>query len=318
MNKKLPQELISKLKLIYTSTELDTINDWYNTEKRDTTFRINTLKSDSKEIEWILNEKGIKFEKIDFLENAYKLIWWKEKDLWDLTIFKQWKIYVQWLSSQLPVLFLDLNADDTVLDITAAPWGKTSQIWTILDNSWEILAVDNNQIRIDKLEFTLKRQGVKNYQTLKIDARNFETDEYLDHFDNILFDAPCSSEWRFNLNIEKTYKFWNPVIVKRNYKLQKNILQKIIPTLKNWGTLVYSTCTLSPEENEAVAHFILSNFPEMKIVDITENIEIENKKTWITTFWDTVYRNDVCKSLRIIPNKEMEGFFVAKFKKEEL
>ena len=78
---------------------------------------------------------------------------------------------MQSISSQIPVLFLDLKAWNRVLDVTSAPWSKTSQIADILNNSWEIIANDNNAIRIDKLKFTLNRQWVTNTQVIKNDAR---------------------------------------------------------------------------------------------------------------------------------------------------
>ena len=88
--------------------------------------------------------------------------------------------------------------------------------------------------------------------------------------------------------------------------------------LKSWWELIYSTCTLAPEENEAIVHFILSNFKELGIVDITKKLAIKNSKPWITKFWDVVYRKEVANSLRVLPNRDMEGFFIAKFVKTSL
>ncbi len=314
MLEKLPSEMLAKLKLIYTKDELKTIEKGFTTNK-PTTFRVNTLKTNNKEIKKILKEKWLEVEKIPFLKNWYKLINGIEKDLWDLEIFKTGFIYLQSISSQLPVELMDIKQWNKVLDATAAPWSKTTQISAKLENTWKIVALDNNQIRMDKLKFNTKRQWVKNVKSLKLDARKLNNKEYWEYFDNILLDAPCSSEWRINLNNEKTYWFWNPEIIRRNYNLQKNILKNIIPMMKSGGELIYSTCTLSPEENEAIVHFILSNFKELKIVDITKELKIENSKIWITRFWETVYRNDVAQSLRIIPNEDLEWFFIAKFLK---
>ena len=76
---------------------------------------------------------------------------------------------------------------------------------------------------------------------------------------------------------------------------------------------MYSTCTLAPEENEAVVHMLLSLYPELEMQVI--NIDNKNVKQWITGFWKHVYRKDVTKSIRILPSEETEGFFIAKFKK---
>ncbi len=315
MLQKLPKEFTSRLNLIYSKDELKTIEEGFSNNK-PTIFRVNTLKTTNYEIEEILKEKWLKIEKISFLENWYKLLNWREKDLWDLEIFAKWFIYLQSISSQLPVEYMTLKEWNKVLDATAAPWWKTTQIWTKLNNTWEITAIDNNQIRFDKLNFNIKRQWLENVKTLKLDSRKLDKDQYSEYFDNILVDAPCSSEWRINLNKEKTYNFWWIEVVKRNYKIQKNILNSIVPMLKKGWELIYSTCTLSPEENEGVVHFLLSNFKDLKIVDLTEVLDIRNSKPWITNFWDVVYRKDVSNSLRILPSKDMEWFFIAKFIKE--
>ena len=136
---------------------------------------------------------------------------------------------MQQISSQIPIKFLDLKEWNTVLDTTAAPWSKTSQISAVLNNSGEVIALDNNAIRIDKLNYTLKRQGCKNVVVMKTDARKiaeplweylvqegWKTEDMIWYFDNILFDAPCSAEGRFNLNSEKSYAFWNTSIPKKN------------------------------------------------------------------------------------------------------
>jgi len=326
MKNKLPREFNDRLNEIYTKEELEIIEEWYNTSERKPSFRINLIKSTEEDILKDLKLKGLVIRKLDLIPNCYILENWTEKDLWDLELFQKWFIYMQQITSQIPVHFLDLKEWNKVLDITAAPWSKTSQIASILKNSWKIIAVDNNQIRVDKLTFTLKRQWVKNAKIIKTDARNIQVelwkieekngytkDDIFEQFDSILFDAPCSAEGRINLNIEKTYAFWKPEIIKRNYKVQKQILEKIIPLLKKDWTLVYSTCTLAPEENEAVVHMILSNYPELQIQDI--ELDYKYSKTGILKFGKQCYRKDVAKSLRILPSNETEGFFIAKFKK---
>lgn len=315
MLKELPSELVERLKEIYTKEEMKIIDEGFNCELRKPSFRINTLKSSTKEILDILKEKGLEVEKVKFLKNWYILLNGKEKDLWDLDIFEQGKIYMQSISSQMPIDLLDLEDFHKVLDITAAPGGKTSQACALLKNTWEVIANDNNSIRIDKLNFTLRRQWCKNAKIIKTDARLIweKNEDYKEYFNHIIADLPCSAEWKINLNKEKTYWFWNLWVIKRNFKLQKQILNSVIPLLKKWGTLMYSTCTLAPEENEAVVHMILSLYPELQIQDI--NLDYKYAKQGLKWFWKHVYRNDVTKSIRIIPNIETEWFFIAKFKK---
>jgi 16S rRNA C967 or C1407 C5-methylase (RsmB/RsmF family) len=117
-----------RLYKIYSQSDIEIIKNWLYYKKRKVSFRINTLKSNEFEVTQTLNKKGIKFTKINFIPNCFVLDELEEKSLWDLDIFTDWKIYIQWISSQIPALFLDLKENDTVLDVTAAPWSKTSQI----------------------------------------------------------------------------------------------------------------------------------------------------------------------------------------------
>ncbi|MFA5917717.1 MAG: RsmB/NOP family class I SAM-dependent RNA methyltransferase [Candidatus Gracilibacteria bacterium] len=303
-----------RLSKIYSPTEIKVIKKGFSTKKRNVSFRINTLKSaDENEVLKVLDEKGLKYTKIDFLQNAYILNDATLKDLWDLDIFKDGKIYLQSIASQIPVNFLDLKSGDKVLDITASPGSKTSQIGSILQNTGEITANDNNAIRIDKLKFTLERQGVTNTKVIKNDATKLGEILEENSFDKILADLPCSAEGRINLNNEKSYGFWSESNIKKNYLIQRDILKNTIKLLKVGGILVYSTCTIAPEENEGIVHFILSNFKELEIEDIS--LDYKYIKNGITRFGDIIYNKKVDKSLRCLPSEETEGFFVVKFRK---
>lgn len=190
------------LRAIHTTDELAIVEAGLNVAQRKPSFRINTLKADTTETIDSLTDQGLKIEKIDFLENAYILTSGREKDLWDTGAFKSGYIYMQSISSMIPVACMGLaTLNQTngvlVLDAAAAPGSKTSQMATQLDNGGKIIAVDNNAIRIDKLNFTLKRQGVKNTTVIKSDARTLLTklgESEIGNFDAILADLPCSSE----------------------------------------------------------------------------------------------------------------------------
>lgn len=316
--KRLPKYFTDMISEIYTAEEQKIINEWFAIKKRATTFRLNTLKLTQ---DWLL--KSLEEKKIEVVAHptiplSFSLI--SEEDntkLWNSELIANGSIYLQSLSSQLPVHFLELDGEEKVLDLAAAPWGKTSQLATHLNNNWAIIALDNNEIRVEKLRFTLKRQWVTNTTAIKIDARKFSENYSWDLFDSILFDAPCSAEWRINLNEEKNYEYLSVSNNKKNYYLQRDILKKNIALLKDWWELIYSTCTLSPMENEWIVHFLLCNFPELEILEldipIFWNMPIKN---WITHFWNTAYTKEVSKSMRVLPSVETEWFFIAKFRKK--
>lgn len=325
MKNKLTESFLSKLKEIYTSEELKIIEAGFSTIKRQVTFRVNTLKSTNEEIEKYLFEEWLKIEKISYLSNWYKLLDWKEKDLWDLDIFSKGKIYMQWITSQLIWEIASKFISDKnikALDLTAAPGWKTSHLSALLDGFWEIVANELNTIRFDKLKFTIERQWAKNVVLVKWDAIDLKN-KYIEwYFDIIIADLPCSAEGRINLEKEKSYWFLEkPGLNKINYKIQSDILKNTISLLKNNWILIYSTCTLDPQENEWVVHFLLSNYKDLEIVDISdffENKDIKKYiKSWIKSYWKYIYRKDVEKSIRIVPSIETEWFFVAVFKKRD-
>lgn len=307
---------LEKLEKIYDKNDFEICKKWFEIEKRKTCFRINILKSSEKEIFEILEKNNLKAKKINFLKNAYILENWKEKDLWDLDIFKDGKIYLQSLSSQIPVDFFDLKNNEKnlkILDITASPGWKTSQIQALLENNWEIFAIDNNAIRIEKLKFTLERQGTKNVKIFKDDARKIKFEE--NFFDKIIADLPCSAEWKFLKNKEKSFGYWKEEIVSKNAKLQKEILKNIVPSLRFGWELIYSTCTISPEENEDICHFLLCNFPELEIEKL--DFDYENARNWLANFWKKIFKKEIASSVkRILPSLESEWFFIAKFRKK--
>lgn len=311
--KKLPDRFIKRLKEIYGEKDYSLIMDWFS-KNRLGSFRINTLKSTKEEIETLLDNLLIKYTKLDFIDNCYlvgkdeeyKIRWTRE--------YYDWKIYFQSVSSQIPSLFLDIKKWEKVLDITAAPGSKTTQISALLDNTWEIVACDMMAIRFDKLNHNIKLQGCTNVKTIKTDANNLKKTFEPETFDKIIFDAPCSAEWRINLDNEKTFWFWSERNTLSKSSIQKEIIRNTIDLLKTWWTFVYSTCTLAPEENEEVVDFVLKNYPEFIVQEI--NLDFKYSRKWIESFWKQSYNKQTKNTIKILPSEVTEWFFVAKFIKK--
>lgn len=302
---------LKRLDNIYSKEDIKIIKSGFEKAKRQTTFRVNTIKSTNEDQENYFRNIGVKIERISFLPNAYKIIdlnWFRVAELrW----FETWEFYLQWITSQLPVEFLTINNWLTILDVSAAPGWKTSQISSKLNNTWKVIANEINTIRREKLKATIRKQFCKNVEVIWIDARNLWIKYKAWTFDAILFDAPCSAEWRINLSEEKIWPNWSEENINKNSKLQKEILDSIIPLLKKWWELVYSTCTLAPEENEEIVDFILSKYNNLSIQEIA--LDYNYARQWICEFNWKKYNSKVCNSLRILPNEDSEGFFVAKF-----
>lgn len=312
----LNEKLINKINKIYTKDEYLIIKKWFNTKKRATSFRVNTLKTTNKNIEEILKEKNIHFDKVPYLENWYIIEDWKDNDLWNLDIIKDGGIYLQWITSQLVWEAITRNYNrPKILDLTAAPWWKTTHIAAIYKNTAEIHANELNKIRFDKLNYTINKQWALNIKTIRWDVLELKNKFNNEYFDIIIADLPCSAEWRINLYNEKSYKFLEKEhINKKNYNFQKKILNNTISLLKSWWELIYSTCTLDPLENEWIVHFLLSNYKDLELVDLNfKNSNIFKK--WIKSYDKYIFNSQVEKSLRVIPSEKNEWFFIAKFKK---
>lgn len=313
MNTELPKLLEERLQKIFSKDELKIAHEWFSLEKRPVFFRVNLMKSSAWEIQDELEKHNVQYEKHLSLPYCYFLKNGIERDLWNLEIYKQGKIYIQSFSSQIPVHFMDLKGWMNALDLTSAPWGKTSQISERVWKYWKVVACEFSTIRREKMQYNLKKLWCDNVEVVWIDALELPQKYPEESFDVILFDAPCSGEWSLSLAHQKFLNDWDIKYIRKNYERQKNIIEKNISLLRKWWVFVYSTCTLAPEENEGIVHYILCNFPELEIQKI--DFDYQYKKTPLRSFEKYIYKNDVQKAMRIIPNTESEWFFVAKFKK---
>lgn len=312
MKTKLPKLLYERLTSIYTPEEITHLDAAFSLSSRPVCLRVNLLKSTEKEINETLENYKIEYSK-NILPYSYILPKSEERDIWKLDIYKEWKIYLQSFSSQLPVHFMELEKGMTVLDMTAAPGGKTSQISESIWSSGKVVACEFSTLRREKMEYNLKKLWCENVEIVPWDAQNLHTLYPVENFDVILFDAPCSSEWSISYEDTKFLEDWDMKHIRKNYERQKSILKNNIELLKKWWVLIYSTCTLAPEENEGIVHFLLCNFPELQIEEIP--LDFPYIKKWLRKFDTYIYKTDVEKSLRIIPNEQSEGFFIAKFRK---
>src|SRR3989344_1660835 len=218
--------------------------------------------------------------------------------------------YIQEVCSMMSVLALDPQPGELVLDLCASPGSKTTQMAAKMKNSGTLIANDLKMDRIAILASNLERCGSTNTIVTRDDAINLCSKLSKENikFDKILLDAPCSGEGTLRSS-QKTFLIWNEKVVKKLSRQQKKLLAFALKCLRAGGTLVYSTCTHSPEENESVVDFALKNFP-VKI----ESINIPMKCRPGVIAWEKEdYNKEVQKTCRIYPqDNDSEGFFVSK------
>lgn len=318
----LPPGLALRLTQLFTKEEQIFLEDALKQIKRPTSFRVNILKSTLSQIEEDLNIAHIWYELCSIIPDNIVLINNDhEKKLRTLDIYKNGEIYIQWISSQTPVTYFQKPVSNEtklkILDACAAPWGKTWQLSQYYPNA-EIWAFESSKIRYDKLKYNLRKLWVNNVTCIHDSIRNIS--QYIpryEYFDKILIDAPCSWEWSASYHNTKFLENWSLNHIKKNYTRQKVICDAVIPYFKTGWEMIYSTCTLAPEENEAVIHYLLCKYPWLKLekLDFIENKYIKYKRA-LKSFGKYIFRKEIAENtLRVIPSRYSEGFYIAKISK---
>lgn len=282
---------------------------------KPTTFRINKSKADSTNVLNELQKAGYQIQKGP-LENSFIVIKYPKKGyISDTKPYTKGEVYIQELSSMLPPILLNPQEGENILDISAAPGSKTTQIADLANNKANIIAIEKHPIRIKTLFHNIELQGSKNVNIIqgngiKFDKRN---PQYIELFDKAIVDAPCSTEGRFILSDPKSYKYWNIKKRRDMSKVQKGLLISAYRMLKPGGTLVYSTCTFGIEENELVLEWLLEKYEEAKIEKI--DLPIKNIKPGIIHYKEKTLNKSIRNARRILPNEFFTGFFVAMIRK---
>ena len=262
------------------------------------TVRVNEFKAEYDEVYEKLEEIGYNIEDGYACPEAIAIK--GGKGIEDNQLFKEGLITVQDESAMLVAPLLDLKEGDKVLDLCAAPGGKTTHIAELLANSGEVLAFDLHENKLSLIEENAKRLGLNNIVCKAMDATKLNSD-YISYGDKVLIDVPCSG---LGIIRKKPEIKWNKTRqqLKDLVPIQREIMENAWQYLKPGGTLVYSTCTLNKEENEENLKWFLSKHNDAEI----EKIYIGNNNNFI-------YNGD--GSLTILPNDSMDGFFIGKIKK---
>lgn len=259
--------------------------------------RVNTLKITSQHLQKRLVERGVVLQKIPFVKDGFYVVKTRH-NLVSIPEYLLGLFYIQDAASQVPAEILN-PTDEVVLDACAAPGGKTSQLAT---TAKAVIATEIDRERFKKISYNLERLGIKNCIAYNIDVQTVHSS-----FPYILLDAPCSG----NYMLEEGWFQKNNLqrIQERAFK-QKQLLSHLISILKKNGVLVYSTCSLEPEEDECVIQYALDNFPvELEQIDMIGEPGLKNA---IGVDFDGTMR--YCR--RFWPSKTRTiGFFMARLRK---
>jgi tRNA (cytosine49-C5)-methyltransferase len=272
--------------------------------------RINTLKISIKDLVNKIESKW-KLSQIPWCDEGFYIEHLKKerRDIGNMIEHSLGYFYVQESASMIPPLVLSPKKGEFVLDMAASPGSKSTQISAMMENKGIMIANDINAARMKPLSMNLQRCGVTNGIITTMYGQRFKNF----NFDKILLDAPCSGTGAIRKSL-KTLRIWNPKMIQRLAHTQKKLIETAFMNLKTQGTLVYSTCSVEPEENEAVVDSLISKFENAKIEDI--DLKGLKRSDSILKFEGNVYDSEIKRCIRIWPqDNDTEGFFVAKIKK---
>lgn len=267
-------------------------------KERPVTIRVNTIKSNLEKIKQELNKQNILFRIVEWYQDALVIENVREDKVKELEIYKNGEIYMQSLSSMIPAIVLSPKKDENILDMTAAPGGKTTQIAALSNNESMITACEKNKIRAERLKYNIDKQGAKKVNIMIEDARKL-SDFF--SFDKILLDAPCSGSGTENIYKEN----FTQELINKSVKAEEELLKKALKLLKQGKDMVYSTCSILKEENENVLKKVLEK-------SNAEIVPIEKELLKGIPLLPATLEGVIC----VAPTYLYEGFFVAKIRKK--
>lgn len=308
----LPQKFLQRLQQIVPEIFLENCLTAFLHERR-TSIRINTLKVLTNTLLHDLQKQGLELQPLAWHNEIFSIPNEQRRKLTETSAFQQSLFYIQNPSSVVPVLLLDPKPGEEILDLAAAPGGKTINIAIQMRNKGKIAAVEAVKSRFFRLTQNLQNYGV----TI---AKTFLKDGSLvyrvcpERFDRVLLDAPCSSESRFNYHDPESYAYWSERKIAEMTRKQKKLLYSAFQSLKPGGVLVYSTCSFAPEENEMMIQHIYEKFPNSIAIEKVD-VSFLNYQQGLTQWQNKIFWQDIKNAIRILPNDIMDAFFICKIRK---
>ena len=257
----------------------------FNDEVKSDAVRINNLKTNYDEVVKVLDKEKIEYQISDLVNDGLII----NKSMVNHPLFKEGKITVQDIASQMVTEVTSPEENSLVIDLCSAPGGKTAHLAAWMNNTGTIYACDIHPHKIKLMEKNFKRLGVENVKLQLIDAREVYKVVKEESFDYVVCDMPCSGlgvmSHKCDLKYNITYQAIEDII-----KLQREILVASYPLIKKGGYLTVSTCTINKSENEEQIEYLLKKFPDL---------QVEYQNTILPFEYNT------------------DGFFICKLKKGE-
>ena len=252
---------------------------------------------------------GLDLEPIPWCRGAYHFEGEKAR-LVASPLFREGRVFIQNAASFIPPIVLDPQPGDRILDVCAAPGGKSAHVAALVHNEADLWL--NDALRLDKLTEVTSILGVRSASLTAHPGQYI--DKFIDGpFDRILLDAQCGGEGMIDLSHPNAMRFWSMERVTRYHHMQRSMVNAAFRLLKPGGVLVYSTCTFAPEENEEPLAHLVKHQPDAHVVPI--DLPIPNRRPAVTKWEGRALPPSLVGALRIAPSAWFEGFFVCRIQK---
>ena len=254
----IPESLLRRIAAQYGDEEAPGILEGFAAQ-RAVTLRANALKADRGAVARQLDEAGIAWEPspAPALADAFVIRGAREDAVRALPAYDAGELYLQSLSAMLPAIALDPKPGENILDMAAAPGGKTCHMAALSGGGALITACEKNHVRAERLRYNLAKQGASRVSVMECDARKL--DEFFS-FDKILLDAPCSGSGTVQISGGSCKTGFSDELLARSVKAQQALLEKALAILKPGGLLAYATCSILEDENERLVERVLDGW----------------------------------------------------------
>ena len=298
----MPEWILQKWLAQYDRATVETMLADFQME-RPTTIRVNRNVMTKNELIESLENQGVHVENHPYLSDA---LWITSYDyLADLDSFQKGAFHVQDISSMLVAHLANPQEGDTVIDVCAAPGGKSLHMAELLRGTGHVEARDLTDYKVNLIRENIERSGMKNIEAVRQDATVFD-EESVEKADIVVADLPCSGLGVLGKKTDLKYKMTEQT-QKDLVALQREILSKVKSYVKPGGTLIYSTCTIHEAENMGNVDWFLAENKEFELASVKEDLCEELSRNVV---------NEGC--LQLLPGiHKSDGFFIAKFKKVE-
>ncbi|OUO22439.1 RsmB/NOP family class I SAM-dependent RNA methyltransferase [Collinsella sp. An307] len=289
--------------------------------ERPVTLRANTLRAAREEVASELDAADIAHEGVAWYSDAFILGDTRKRAVWDLPLYREGKVYLQSLSSMIPPLALAPRDGADVLDMCAAPGGKTAEMAALAPGA-HLTACEMSAPRAEKLTFNLNKLGVTAVNVMRTDARRL--DEFFS-FDQILLDAPCTGSGTVRAGDAKAAVRITEKLLAKVTRSQRSLLDRALTVLKPGGVLVYSTCSILPQENEEQVMAALKRHRDCEVMPLTGALaeDAPARPATAQAIADAAERcelpllaNGLAGTLTICPTRLYEGFYIAVIRKK--